>query len=343
MTGATIFALAAALASPKPGEVKTFSDWSVGCDNGRACQAVSLMEMETTDNQLTLVVRRGPGRTDTARISIANIENRVAGAPVSLAMEGGTVVATATIPAGGAPVEFALDKTVFDALRNARYAELRDKSGKSLGHASLKGMAAAILYMDDTQKRAKTVTALAAPGPAAATSVPAPPAYPRVTAIVPPKTKAEMLAVEDISKLRKMTGCDAELEDAGGPTEVVALSKDKALALLSCGAGAYNFSSVPILVSGKGKSRKFKPAPFDMNPETTEETGMPVLVNVGWDAKTGILSSYSKGRGLGDCGSSGSYIWDGKRFRLIEQKFMGECRGVIDWIPAWRAIIASKK
>ena len=38
-----LLALAATVAAPQPGELKTFKDWTVGCDNGRACQAVGLL------------------------------------------------------------------------------------------------------------------------------------------------------------------------------------------------------------------------------------------------------------------------------------------------------------
>ena len=62
-----------------------------------------------------------------------------------------------------------------------------------------------------------------------------------------------------------------------------------------------------------------------------------MLVNASWDAKTGQLMSYAKGRGLGDCGSSQSYVWDGSTFRLIEMRMMNQCRGAWDWIPLWRA------
>ena len=56
-----LLALAAAATAPQPGELKTFRDWIVGCDNGRACQAVALVpESEDGENYLMLVVERGP-------------------------------------------------------------------------------------------------------------------------------------------------------------------------------------------------------------------------------------------------------------------------------------------
>lgn len=65
-----LLALAAATAAPQPGELKTFRDWIVGCDNGRACMAVALVpESEDGDNYLMLVIERGPEAQARAMLS----------------------------------------------------------------------------------------------------------------------------------------------------------------------------------------------------------------------------------------------------------------------------------
>jgi hypothetical protein len=50
-----------------------------------------------------------------------------------------------------------------------------------------------------------------------------------------------------------------------------------------------------------------------------------------------VLTSYAKGRGLGDCGVSQRFAWDGTRLRLIEQAEMSECRGNPNFIRTWTA------
>jgi hypothetical protein len=62
-----------------------------------------------------------------------------------------------------------------------------------------------------------------------------------------------------------------------------------------------------------------------------------MLVNADWDKANGLLTSFSKGRGIGDCGVGSNFAWDGARFRLVEQEEMGECRGSTDYISTWRA------
>ncbi|NRD90678.1 hypothetical protein C8024_16335 [Sphingopyxis sp. BSNA05] len=81
----------------------------------------------------------------------------------------------------------------------------------------------------------------------------------------------------------------------------------------------------------------FTPARFDRQPSWGGEGTDPLLVNAGWDELDQKLSSYGKGRGLGDCGSAENYIWDGDMFRMIDASAMPECRGAYEWITIWRA------
>jgi hypothetical protein len=66
-----------------------------------------------------------------------------------------------------------------------------------------------------------------------------------------------------------------------------------------------------------------------------EAGGVVQLVNSGFGE--GRLTSYSKGRGIGDCGIAQDFVWDGTRFRLIEQSEMTECRGSTRMVTTWRA------
>ena len=72
--------------------------------------------------------------------------------------------------------------------------------------------------------------------------------------------------------------------------------------LLPCGSGAYNFSTKPYIMTAGAKPVV---AEFDFRPGMEPE-GPPELVNASFDAKTGRLESFAKGRGLGDCGARGA-------------------------------------
>lgn len=51
------------------------------------------------------------------------------------------------------------------------------------------------------------------------------------------------------------------------------------------------------------------------------------LVNASLDEKTGELSEFSKGRGIGDCGAHGRWEWTGFTFAMLEYAYEGECNG----------------
>jgi Protein of unknown function (DUF1176) len=340
MLALSLLAAVASL-SPKPGELKSFGDWAVGCDNVRHCTAVSLMEMESGENQLTVTIARSGGQNDEAKLSIANIENRKPG-ELSLVVDGTVTLGSSFIKGEDDPFEISLSTDAIAHLKAGRSVELRDASGASLGGASLKGVVAALLYMDDHQGRAKSETAMIAKGSNAASSLPAPPPLPVVANKLWPKGGTFTLTPKDIAALQSRAGCDAE-DNQINSREAYRLDSRTWLALVPCGSGAYNFSSVPVLVTRGSINRKMKIAEFDYVPGFTEAGGPPLLVNAGWDAATGQLSSYAKGRGLGDCGNAETYVWDGRRFRLISKIAMEECRGVIDWIPVWQAKVAKRK
>lgn len=323
-----LLALAAAAAAPQPGDLNTFRDWTVGCDNGRACQAVALIpESEDGENYLMLVIKRGPGATAKAEMSW----NAPEGPPrrATLAIDGKAVA-----QAAGASVT--ITPALAAALAAGGSAEVTTTPGGKVGDASLGGLAAAMRYIDDKQKRVGTVTALVAKGPAQ--TVPAPPALPVI--VVPPVDKRPPRTLS-VARATQLIGPDnAKCDYAIGKVEPEAFRLDARTSLVTvvhpCGNGAYNIFSSAFLVDEAGKVR---PATYDTdkpNPKDGENFG---LVNAGYDPATRRLTSFMKGRGLGDCGSGQDYVWDGARFRLVEQTEMGECRGATDYITTWRATV----
>ena len=329
-----LFAAAAAASpaaqAPRPEELKVYGDWIVGCDNGRACQAVGLVPEDWPDNAATIVLRRGPEAGAVPEISF-DLDGSEA---VALEADGKRL--KARLIASDAKVAPADVPEVIGAIRSAKQLKILGATGAPVGTVSLKGASAALLYMDDRQLRVGTVTAVVRPGIRPASAVPAPPALPVVRAV--PLTRAPPIAVGSarINALRKQRGCT--IGEVGGPdsAEVYPLSASQSLILLACGSGAYNVTHVPLVATRRGRAIDIAIAPFDANPGWWED-GKPFLINADWDPAGGLLGSFTKGRGLGDCGTSSSYAWDGRRFRLVEESTMGECRGSVAYITVWRA------
>lgn len=337
MLSILLLAAAAAIA-PKPAELELFRDWTVGCDNGLYCQAVALMPEDWPEDGATMVVERGPEAGAAPKISFSLGE---AGRAAGLEADGQRLAVRLAGGDAGAEVAAGDVPKLLAALRAAKRLRILGADGAPIGTVTLAGASAALLYMDDRQKRVGTVTALVRPGGKPASAVPPPPPVPVVNA--PPLTSAPAIAVgaARIAALRKQYGCT--IDEVGGPDDVetVALEPGKTLLLLACGSGAYNVSVVPLIVQRRGRDLRFDYAAFDPRIEYWDD-GKPILINAGWDSSKGVLGSFSKARGLGDCGISADYAWDGTRFRLVEQTEMGECRGSIDYIRTWQARVVRR-
>src|ERR1700755_2930358 len=170
---------AAAAAGPHPSDPKLFKDWTVACDNGRACEAIALIPNDAEPGGwLTLRVKRGAAPGAAPRLALASDEAEEEVHPASLYADGSKL-----------PVRFGAGAAVSEgteaavaALRSAARLEARGGAGRAPGQVSLAGASAAPLYMDARPQRVGTVRPRARPGPKPASAVPVPPAYPTVQA-----------------------------------------------------------------------------------------------------------------------------------------------------------------
>lgn len=321
---ALALAFPAAAQSPKPGALRTFRDWTVGCDNGGRCKAVALAPDAGAPDEwpvFMLSIEREAGPGGTLTIGVSGQEE--ARPPVSILIDGKPAATWRAASITGAEAS-----GLAAVLANGTRATIR--SGGSTAINSLAGLSAALRYIDAEQKRAGTVGALVAKGPAPDRTQ-APPLP--VVRMVAGTGAAAALTPARIADLRKRAGCGiAEFLDNPPGPEYHALGGGETLMLLPCDSGAYNLIASIYIVGANGAVRPAQTdAPSGMNPDAA----VPSVVNGGFER--GILSSYAKGRGLGDCGVAQQFAWDGRRFRLIEQAEMGECRGNIDYITTWRA------
>ncbi len=334
--GLCLVLTAAAAPVPKvvPGKLETYRDWTIGCDNVGACAAASLMpENDPPDGTLFMRIEREAGPAAELVIWLQIDDDKATG-PANFLVDG-RKLASAPLSKAGAKV--AGPQAAALAMGMARGRKLEVRLGtKLLGTPSLAGSAAALRYMDAMQGRAGTTTALIAVGALGPQAVKPAPAMPVVHALLPPAgLKAAELWADEKTRAVKIAGC-IEDYDPKQSIDVQPLSRSQTLVLVPCGAGAYNFMSVPLIATGAAGRRVFVKAKFDFAPGFGAADGGTTLVNADWDAKTGKLSSFAKGRGLGDCGNSEDYVWDGAMFRLVEATAMTECRGVSDWITIWR-------
>ncbi len=309
-----------------PGEMRTFRDWVVGCDNRLACTAVALGPDGAEFPTLRLVVTKAAGGALPRVIVDSNDD---VAAPASITIDGKSVAKGGRADDEG--VIFTGDDAVrlIEAITQGKTGRI--VAGKTEDALALNGAAAAFRYMDEHQRLAGTTAALVARGKDRPTA--SPPALPILTRVRPAGRAARPTAGQ-VTAMRRAADCQIEfLDEAQTRPEAHALGGGATLILLPCGAGAYNFMSAVFVIGSDGTLR---PATFDAPTGIDPEAGaVAQLVNAGFGE--GLLTSYAKGRGIGDCGVAQNFAWDGARFRLTEQSEMTECRGSTRLVTTWRA------
>jgi hypothetical protein len=310
----------------EPNKVQVFKDWAVGCDNGGACEALPLASENGAIENMALVFRRDLNAKAMPRISISGF---VSTSDRYTLLVDSKVVDTGAILPGDAPIELTgkdANKLV-SAIRRGKSIRLIDGAGKKLGQASLSGATNALQYIDKIQR---PVTKKAG------------------RFVVPTVTVPRIMPSDKIPDtgslvaLAEGSSCAKDRVDVTQDTAYSLGNSGKgpsALALISCGNGAYNFSTAVFVgTQDPGGKWTFEPARFDYGPAQKNGAGdLAVLINSGWDSATQSINSYSKFRGLADCGRSETYVWDGSMFRLTNASAMDVCRGAGDWITVWRA------
>ncbi len=331
--------LLAATAAPTPGVLKTFGDWIVGCDNGRACQAVALVppNKEHQFKHLTMVLTRDAQPDDQPFLFIDTEDLE----PVAVEADGVRIPVKLVSDLGRVWIRADDAKAFIEATRLKRNVSLVGGKLKGEWRISLSGMAAALLYMDEQQKRVGTVTALIGKGPG--TIVPMPPVLPVIVSAPTSNREPRKLSVRDYLRVTKSLGCDPSdlrrYAAAGYYAYSYRLDAQTTLALLEhpCELGPYSRMSFALLIDEKGRVR---PAQFDVPPGPDDDSPSNSIANAEWDYDTMQLREFKKGRGLLDCGTTRDFAWDGVRFRLVAQSNMDECAGSTDFIPTWRATVS---
>jgi hypothetical protein len=326
-------------AGPRPEETVTYKDWITGCDNELNCAAVALeAELAGTD-----------GRTDHLEIMIEQPLAGHLGPSVSLKFPFSVAPqpdlrlfvdqSEVKIPVPvdqWVKIEGDAARKLVRQLRTGKWASLLDAEGNAVVRASLSGLTASLLRIDEQQGKLDTPAALARPGKrvgyddlpgySVSLSRPAPSFW------APPSFDPESWNAASGS---------CAIEERMKPGKLVRLDDKNSLAIVpwACGNGAYTFYANIMIVSESGW---FKAAEFDYNNGITGDGPSNVVSDPQWIEGERALESVSRFRAIGDCGRTDRYIWDGNRFRLSEQRVMPHCRGSFDRIRVWKVKVVDR-
>jgi Protein of unknown function (DUF1176) len=320
------------------GEQKFYRDWAVACDNIASCQAVSLTPITSSDVKLSIAIS-ARSTQDSVKISVAGFDTKSDRYRI---LVDGRFVNSGVIKTDGEALVTISGPDAIKVLRvlaKGRIVRFVDGRRAELGTVSLTGSGQALRYIDTAQNRVGTRSALALAGPKLWR-----PKSPPKPVIEAKRITPDSVTPDATSLVTLIEGSSCATERIG-VTEDVAYSlgqiggKAHALVMISCGSGAYNVShAVYVGVEESAGKWAFQPARFDHSDDVrTPDNSLQLLINADWNPATQQLSSYAKGRGIGDCGTNNSYVWDGIMFRLIAAFGMSECRGATDWLPLWQA------
>ncbi|WP_338557415.1 DUF1176 domain-containing protein [Erwinia sp. E_sp_B01_3] len=321
---------------------KVFSDWQITCNNLNSC----VVRNFPGDNGLVMSVSRNAGVSDRPLLRI-DYGNRYTGE-----LKGGPLKDNLLLDGQRLkpdlkhwevePHHLTTDNSIsidefLAQVMDADNIQLLYKPSATL---SLHGLKAALLLMDEVQGRVNNMSAWVKRGSRAAMDVPPEPAVPLIT---PPQTPPSPLTRDETTGLIdfgtwRVNTDECSLDPQRREVSVAPLSDDKALLLISCEMGAYNVIDLAFEVSrtqpyvAKGLSLALPFVPPGHGDKQLE------LINAEYDANTGELMTYSKGRGLGDCGNASRWQFTGNQFVLADYAEEGTCdawHGSDDWPALW--------
>ena len=336
------FLLLAAAADPAMGEVRIFKDWYVACDNIWSCEAGTLSDdgSELFTAQVVRIRREG-GPEAPFRIELTPQEEQARG-PARLVIDGARTLTGTQDSDGDTWLDEEQSMAIARGLANGKSARVVLSDGTTLP-ISLAGSSAALRYIDAVQQRAGTSGAIVATGAKPDTALP--PAAPELIA----RAATKLIELPDLKRYPEVlaeTGCEYRMEGAEDRVEPLGQrgGKDMALVLIACDSGAYNFGSAVMIaerpMEDPNADWTFTKAKFDSETGWGENADVAQVVNASFDPATGTLSEFAKGRGLGDCGTANSHVWDGEQFRFSERHEMSDCRGAWDWPRVWVAEVS---
>lgn len=327
-------------------ETKPFRDWQATCDNGNACYAFGFAP-DHDAGWVRIFMPAGPDAEPEIAFGLWG-ENLSADDDPAVIVDGRAFpAARAGASDADAPVGEirAGARSVIAAMAAGRRMEIQAGETVSI---SANGASAALLWIDERQGRLGTTTALLRRGDQPASRVPAAPPLPELR----PAPAAVQTGFGDdkqtlpapLRARKAVQDCLAESEHSEWLLQNVMsarLDADTELWAVPCGSGAYNILHQWYLTGPGGRDPRPADLPGSEGRRRAEEGSVwpdNGTVNGGYAPNARTITAFSKGRGLGDCGTTQTWTWTGERFELQAERSMGHCAGVPwdYWPTTWR-------
>jgi len=128
-------------------------------------------------------------------------------------------------------------------------------------------------------------------------------------------------AIEDAFK--NNADCTVPVEEAAEAPDSFDLGGGQTLFIVKCWGAAYQFGQIVFVTDPAGKARLLTFQDWDGKRFVPAKS----LTEADFDPGTKTMSSFHKGRGIGDCGSMGHWHWTGTELKLKEYFYKAKCDG----------------
>ena len=304
--------------------IGNYQDWDLVCDNTGTCRMAGYQD-ESSD-PVSILFTRAAGENAAVEGKFTILPFGEADRDVQVGQDieiwlNGKSLGTVKHISDDAPDKLTEEQTKALLSGLKKESEIRLTYGKTTLKVSDKGAAAAMLKMDEFQKRLNTPSALIRQGKEKH-AVLAPQAAPKVEAVSVNNHKTIELKLGEkqydnvLALLRKAhDGCvDEDLESQD--ITIYPLTHNKVLAEALCFKGAYQSTNYYAVLDDKLSN--------------VEQVLAEQYNEAGYDEKQGyafVRGSY-KGRALGDCLAGQDAVWNGKIFIRTSEWTTGSCKGL---------------
>ncbi|RDV07274.1 DUF1176 domain-containing protein [Sphingorhabdus pulchriflava] len=333
-------------------EVMEFGDWSVACDNARECTAVSvsrdyLKRIESVDPgdyaMPKLWVKRRAGPSQQPRVFVdgtvwgkVDPEPDVAALLVYYECDGdctGRAYNLKRIESGRYELDPAQAAAFFAESVKTSRAATRHRNGAMHGIISTSGLTAAMRYIDESQQRRDTVTAVYAKGKRQAIAVPPEPRRPTVKVVR--GVEEPVPETYDYTTLNQKRGKYCPIfggTNSDPPIQRFKLNNGQALWAAGCGSNPHYEKRIWLIETTDNQFKVFTLP----RPEQGRPAELPILPNSDFDPASGQITSYSGGM----CGWRRRWAWTGSAFEMVDSIEMPACIDILpnQWLQTYRAI-----
>jgi hypothetical protein len=323
LVGFYLFLLSSSITSAASGRDETtffHKDWELVCDNTGTCRAAGYQSDDDNGFPVSVLLTRKAGPKQPVKGAIR------LGGEEDLKLEKGTVrmqlngESLGVVKINSHDNSGALSERQTTAMLKALLTstEIVFNARDFYWRLSDQGATAVLLKMDETQARVGTIGALVKKGNKSESGVKLPTPLPVVTFVSTGNDVSEndqwfvanaKSVLKEIIK-KDSDNCDGLVEAKVSTLRVSKLSGSKLLLSTRCWAGAYNVGDGYWVVNDR--------PPY--HPQFVTDSGT--------EYANGVITAAFKGRGLGDCWSFDTWVWNGNQFLSASSSQTGQCKGI---------------